>query len=208
MTVKRAWLAVGIAVLVSQAGHLLAYQLRFGAAAQAIQSSGAHVYFPGLVRASLGAAAALVLAGVFVVGLARLLSGRAIRPDSAPPFLRLCAAMFTIQLACFAGQEVVEALFVGAPAASVADLLLWGTLGQLPAAVMAAAGLRWLMARFETAVTEIRVALASIPIQPFLPGVEIPVWAHTDRAWFLRSAAGASLAKRGPPSCVRQLELN
>src|ERR1700687_315177 len=146
MPVRRACLPAGIAILGSQAGHLLAYQLRFGAAAQAIQSSGPHVYFPGLVRASLGAAAALVLGGVFVVGLARLLSGRLIRPDSTPPFLRLFAAMFTIQLAWFAGQEVVEALVAGAPVASVADLLLWGTLGQLPAALGAAAGLRLRMA--------------------------------------------------------------
>ena|ERR1700682_922882 len=208
MTVKRAWLAVGIAVLGSQAGHLLAYQLRFGAAAQQIQSSGTHLYFPGLVRASLGVAAALVLTGVFVVGLARILSGRSIRADSTPPFLRLFAAMFTIQLACFAAQEVVEALFVGAPVSSVADLLLWGMLGQLPVALVAAAGLRWLLARFETAIAEIRIALATIPTH-VLPGIAIPgIWAHTDRAWILRSAAGASLAKRGPPSCVRQLELN
>jgi uncharacterized membrane protein YjfL (UPF0719 family) len=209
MSVKRAWLAVGIAVLGSQAGHLLAYQLRFGAAAQAIQSSGPHVYFPGLVRASLGVAAALVLTGVFVVGLARMLSGRAIRPDSAPSFLRICAAMFTIQLVCFAGQEVVEALFVGAPVASVADLLLWGTLGQLPVALVAAAGLRWLLARFETAIAEVRIALASIPTQLVLPGISFPrIWGQTDRAWILGSVAGASLAKRGPPSCVRQLELD
>ena len=208
MTVKRAWLAVGIAILGSQAGHLLAYQLRFGAAAQAIQSSGPHVYFPGLVRASLGAAAALVLGGVFVVGLARLLSGRLIRPDSTPPFLRLFAAMFTIQLAWFAGQEVVEALVAGAPVASVADLLLWGTLGQLPVALVAAAGLRWLMARLEAALTQIRIALTSITRQVPSTWIAIPIWGHSGQAWILRSALGASLAKRGPPSYVRQLELN
>jgi hypothetical protein len=208
MTAKRVWSAVAVAVLAAQAGHLLAYQLRFGAAAQLIQSSGAHVYFPGLVRASLGVAAALILCGVFVVGLARALSGRSIRPNSTPPFLRLLAAVFTIQLAWFAGQEVVEALVVGAPVASVADLLLWGTLGQLPVAVVAAAGLRWLLARFEAAITAIRIALASIPRRLFSPGIAIPVWGDTDRSVVLRSAAGASLAKRGPPSFARQLELN
>jgi len=200
MTVKRVWLAIGLAVLASQAGHLLAYQLRFGAAAQQIQSSGAHLYFPGLVRASLGVAAMLILSGIFVVGLARILSGRPIRPDSTPPFLRLFAAMFTLQLAWFAGQEVVEALVAGAPVASAADLLLWGTLGQLPVALVAAAGLQWLLARVEAAITEIRIALASIPSQLFSPGIAIPIWIHAGRAWILRSAAGASLAKRGPPS--------
>jgi hypothetical protein len=203
MTVKRAWSAVGVAILAAQAGHLLAYQLRFGAAAQQIQSSGAHMYFPGLIRASLGMAATLILSGVFVVGLARILSGRPIRPDSTPPFFRLFAVMFTIQLAWFAGQEVVEALVAGAPVASVADLLLWGTLGQLPVAVVAAAGLRWLLARFEAAVTEIRIALATIPTQLFSHAIAIPIWGHTDGASIHRSAAGASLAKRGPPSSVR-----
>ena len=203
MTAKRVWLALGFAVIASQAGHLLAYELRFGAAAQQIQASGAHVYFPGVVRASLGAAAALVLVGAFVVGLARLLRGRSIRPESTPPFLRLFAAMFTIQLAWFAGQEVVEALVAGAPTGSAADLLLWGMLGQLPVALVAAAGLRWLLARFEAAVTEIRIALATIPSQFFSPGIAIPTWGRADRALMLRSAVGASLAKRGPPSSVR-----
>ena len=203
MTAKRVWLAIGLAVLASQAGHLLAYQLRFGSGAQQIQSSGAHLYFPGLLRASLGVAAMLILSGVFVVGLARILSGRPIRADSTPPFLRLFAAMFTLQLAWFAGQEVVEALVAGAPVASAADLLLWGTLGQLPVALVAAAGVRWLLARVEAAITEIRIALASIPSQLFSPGIAIPVWIHAGRAWILRSAVGASLAKRGPPSSLR-----
>jgi hypothetical protein len=202
MTAKRVWSAVAVAVLAAQAGHLLAYQLRFGAAAQQIQTSGAHVYFPGLVRASLGIAAALILSGVFVVGLARVLSGRSIRPDSTPPFLRLLAVMFTMQLTWFAGQEVSEALVAGAPVASVADILLWGTLGQLPVAVVAAAGLRWLLARFDAAVTEIRIALATIPTQLAAP-LSIAFWHHAQRDVVLRSAVGASLAKRGPPSSVR-----
>ena len=208
MTAKRVWLAIGMAVIASQAGHLLAYQLRFGAAAQQIQSSGAHVYFPGLVRASLGVAAALILSGVFVVGLARILSGRSLRVDSTPPFFRLFAAMFTMQLAWFAGQEAVEALVAGAPVGSAAEVLLWGTLGQLPVALMGAAGLRWLLARFEAAITEICIGLTSIPRQLFSPGIAIPVWGYTDRALTLKSVAGASLAKRGPPSLVHQLDLN
>jgi hypothetical protein len=203
MTAKRVWSGLAIAVLAAQAGHLLAYQLRFGAAASTIQSSGAHVYFPGLVRASLGVAATLILVGIFVVGLARLLSGRFTRADSAPPFLRLFAAMFTIQLAWFAGQEAIEALVAGAPVASAADLLLWGTLGQLPVAAVAAAGLRWLLSRFDGSVTEIRLALANVPGHLVSPGIAILVWSHTDKPRLLRSACGASLAKRGPPSFVR-----
>ncbi|GAC1508949.1 MAG: hypothetical protein NVS1B3_10580 [Candidatus Dormibacteraceae bacterium] len=203
MTVKRAWFAVGVAVLAAQAGHLLAYQLRFGAAAQPFQSSGAHAYFPGVVRASLGVTAALILTGLFVVGLARLLSGRAIRPGSAPPFLRLFAALYTAQLAWFAGQEVVESLVAGTQAGSVVDLLLWGTLSQLPVALVAAAGLRWLFARFETAVAEIRIALARLPAPLSAARVAILVWSRAELDVVVRWMAGASLTKRGPPSLLR-----
>jgi hypothetical protein len=111
--------------------------------------------------------------------------------------------MFTIQLAWFAGQEAVEALVAGAPVASVADLLLWGTLSQLPVAVVAAAGLRWLLARFEAAIAEIRIGLVSPPRHLALAGLAIPAWGHTDPVWVLRSVASASLAKRGPPSLRR-----
>ena len=203
MTVRRAWLAVGVAVVAAQAGHLLAYQLRFGAAAVQIQSSGAHVYFPGLVRATLGTTAALILSILFVIGLARWLGGRWIRPGSPPPFLRLVAVMFTVQLAWFAGQEVGEALLAVAPVDSVANLLLWGSVGQLPVAVVAAASLRWLLARFESAISEIRVALSVLPARVSPPAVAVLIAGPTDRALLLRSVAGASLAKRGPPSSMR-----
>ena len=54
---KKALAIVGLGALGSQAGHLLAYQLRFGAAAQQVQSSGAHSYFPLLAKTALGVAA-------------------------------------------------------------------------------------------------------------------------------------------------------
>jgi hypothetical protein len=207
---RRAWLAVlGMAMLGSQAGHLLAYEVRFGAAATQIQSSGAHAYFPGVVRTSLGVSAALVLAGLFLVGLARILSGRSVRSDSAPNLLRLVAVLYTLQLAWFAGQEVGEALLAGVPVDSVAHLLLWGTLGQLPVAVIAAASLRWLVARFEAAITEIRVALAAVS-KPLSPrrAIAVSVWRHDNPALMLRSVAGASLAKRGPPSSLLLISSN
>ena len=203
MTFKRAGLVFGTAVVAAQAGHLLAYQLRFGAAAVQIQSSGAHVYFPGLVRATLGISAALILSLLFVIGLARWLSGRSTRHGSAPALRRLVAMLFTTQLAWFAGQEAIEALVAGAPVPSVANLLLWGSLGQLPVAVVAAAALRWLLARFEAAIAEIRIAPAQIPGQLYSPGIAIQFAGHTDRAPFIRSVVGPSLAKRGPPSYLR-----
>ena len=203
MNTKRAWTVLGLGVLGAQAGHLLVYQVRFGAAAQQVQSSGVHVYFPGAVRTSVGIVAALALAALFMIGLARILSGRSIKPDSTPHYARLVATLFTVQLLFFAMQEVGEALVGGAPVVSVAHLLLWGTLGQLPVALIAAAGLRWILARFESAVQEIRIALAAVP-PPVAPiAVAAPAWSQADRNLSLRPAAGASLAKRGPPSSLR-----
>ena len=203
MTIKRAWIVLGCGLLGAQAGHLIAYQVRLGAAAQQVQSSGAHAYFPGAVRTSLGMAAGLALVGLFVVGLARILSGRPIRRGSAPHYLRLVAALFTVQFLFFAAQEMGEALVGGTPGVSVANLLLWGTLGQLPVAIIAAAGLRWLLTRFDSAVLEIRIALAAVPAPVASLAVVASALGQVDRNLVLRSVAGASLAKRGPPSLLR-----
>jgi hypothetical protein len=194
---------LGAGLIGSQAGHLIAYQVRFGAAAQQLQSSGAHAYFPTTLRAGFGVAAILVLAAGFVIGLARVLSGRSIQRNSSPDYLRLVAVLYTIQLGMFAGQEVGEALAAGTPVDSAAHLLLWGTLGQLPAALVAAAGLRWLLARFERAITQIRIALASIPRQVSPAAVVVPLWARPDGNGRLKPSTCASVAKRGPPSLVR-----
>src|SRR5260221_7933422 len=136
---------VGVGILGSQAGHLLTYQLVFGSAAQHLQSSGSHAYFPLLAKTALGAIAAAVLAGMFVIGLSRVLSSRQrVAQPSDSSFVQLVAALFTIQLACFISQEVVEGMASGTGSASAPYLLLWGTLGQLPVAAVAAMGLRWL----------------------------------------------------------------
>lgn len=205
VTARRTWLLLlALGVLSSQAGHLLAYQLRFGATAQQVQSTGAHAYFPSLAKTGLGLVAAAVLAALLVVGLARVLVGRTpVRDHSGPSCVSLVAALYTLQLACFAGQEVVEAAMAGAPADSAAHLLLWGTLGQLPVAAVAALAMRWLMLRFESAVSEIRIALADLsPVRGQVQFVLIPVWRLSNGA-LLSSVAGPSLVKRGPPSSVR-----
>jgi hypothetical protein len=202
VTGRRALAVLGVGLLGSQAGHLLAYQVRFGAAAQQLQASGAHAYFPTLVRAGLGLAAAGLLGVLIVVGLARVLGGRSMRRSSAPPYLRLAAVLFSIQLVSFAGQEVGEALAAGLPVDSAADLLLWGTLGQLPVALAAAGGLRWLLARFEAAVAQIRIAF-SVPRQISPVAMAVSVWAGLDAHRALKPAAHRSLAKRAPPSSLR-----
>ena len=194
---------LGVAIAGSQAGHLLAYQLRFGAAAQQVQSSGAHSYFPLLARTSLGIAAIVLLASLLLIGLARVLVGRtSVRATSTTSFVGLLAALFTIQLACFVSQEIGEALISRAPLASPADLLLWGALGQLPVSAIAATALGWLLTRFEAAVDEIRKVIAVRQPAPVRSAVAVPVWAEADAIFLLSGVAGASLSKRGPPSSL------
>jgi len=205
VTAKRAWPAVlGLAALGSQAGHLLAYQLRFGAAAQHVQSTGAHGYFPLMAKTSLGAVGAALVACLLLIGLARVLTGRASsRTAAGPPYLGLLAILFTIQLACFVGQEIGEALLAGAPVDSAPHLVLWGTLGQLPVAALAAVALGWLARRYESAVSDIRALLNARPWSIPLANVALPVWVTPAGAFLLSQVAGASLAKRGPPISSR-----
>jgi hypothetical protein len=205
VTAKRTWPAVlGLAALGSQAGHLLAYQLRFGAAAQHVQSTGAHGYFPLMAKTSLGAVGAALVACLLLIGLARVLTGRASsRTAAGPPYLGLLAILFTTQLACFVGQEIGEALLAGAPVDSAPHLVLWGTLGQLPVAALAAVALGWLARRYESAVSDIRALLNARPSSIPLAAVALPVWVTPARTFLLSQVAGASLAKRGPPISSR-----
>jgi len=196
-------LVAAIAISGSQAGHLLAYQVRFGAAARSLQSTGAHGYFPSVVKAAVGVACVLALTGLFAIGLARMVSGRPVRRDSAPQYLRLLAALYTLQLTVFAGQEVAEALAAGLPVGSAADLLLWGTLGQLPVALVAAAALRWLLLRFDSAVSIIGVALAAGPSRTHPAGTSVMVWPAPEPNPFFATVAGQSPAERGPPPSLR-----
>jgi hypothetical protein len=219
VTGKRTWRAVfGLALLGSQAGHLLAYQLRFGAVAQQVQSSGAHAYFPVLAKTTLGVIAAALLAGLFLIGLARVLTRRpaarttlprpvqgrgAVNTFATPSYLGLLAILFTVQLACFVGQEVGEAMVAGLPVDSAPHLVLWATLGQLPVAAMGAIALGWLARRYESAVDDLRAVLGTRRTPAALVEAAIPVWVTPPPALLLSQVAGASLGKRGPPSSSR-----
>jgi hypothetical protein len=206
VTAKRTWPAVfGLAALGSQAGHLLAYQLRFGAAAQHVQSTGAHGYFPLLAKTSLGVVGAAVVAGLLLIGLARVLTGRpSSRAVGGPSYVGLLAVLFTVQLACFVGQEVGEAMLAGSPVDSAPHLLLWGTLGQLPVAALAAVALGWLARRYESAVNDVRSKLSARPTSLPLAAHAIPLWVTPARALLQSQVVGASLAKRGPPASPRR----
>ncbi len=203
MSGKRPFLTViGLGLLASQAGHLLAYQVRFGAAAVQVQSTGLHSYFPTLARTSLGLAAGVLLAALLLVALARVLTGREVPGRSRPSYIRLLAALFTIQLAAFAAQEVGEALVAGAQVASAPLLLLWGTLGQLPVAALAALALRWLATRVEAAVGSINEIVRSVRPRPAPALLTVPVYATPHRALLTSRVAATSVARRGPPSLL------
>jgi hypothetical protein len=194
---------LGLGLAASQAGHLVAFQLRFGPAAQTLQSSGSHAYFPMVAKTTLGVMAATLVAAMFVIGLARMLSGRSLtRTRGRFGYIELLAALFTIQLACFVTQEVGEAIFSGVAVDSAPHLLLWGTLGQLPVAAIAALALGWLWTRFESAVDELRAVLTVAPGPMRQIAVTVGIWPDPDRAHLLSQVAG-SLGKRGPPSSLR-----
>jgi hypothetical protein len=194
---------LGLGLLGSQAGHLIAYQIRFGAAAQQIQSSGAHAYFPMVAKTALGAAAAALIGALVLVGLARILGGRRMRSTTEPSYVSVLAFLFSIQLAAFAAQEIAEAVVAGSTMRSAPDLMLWGTLGQLPIAAIGALAFRWLSARVVAAVGVLRDVVGAIVPLPLSPPVTIPFYAASDQAVFLSRVARSHLAKRGPPSSSR-----
>lgn len=48
----------------------------------------------------------------------------------------------------------------------LADLMRWGSLGQVPVAIVAGAALSWLSMHFEAAVEEVRTPAPAIPLSP------------------------------------------
>jgi len=197
VTARRALAVLGIGIAGAQAGHLLAYELRFGVAAPALQSTGAHAYFPALAKTGVGLAALALLSSLLVVAAARIVAGRRVQPGTSPSFVRLLAVLYTIQLACFAGQETAEALLGGTHASSAPLLILWGTAGQLPVAVAAALALRWLDLRLEPALAVLRLGAA--PAGRCVPvAIAWRSWRFSPGLAPLRVIACSYL--RGPPS--------
>jgi len=194
---RLALLVVIFGVLGSQAGHLLAYELRFGGAAAQLQSTGAHAYFPTVAKTGLGIVSLATLAGLVLVGIARVAAGRAVPQVSSPSFMRVLASTYTLQLAIFGVQETLEAVLGGGHPGSAPLLLLWGAFGQLPVAIAAALALRWLLVRVRPALSALRlgpvyqwiveaVAIAPRPVATADAIVTIQVWERS--------------GVRGPPS--------
>ena len=185
---------LGVGILGSQAGHLLVYQLRFGAAAQQVQSSGAHAYFPAIAKTVLGAAAATLIAALLVIALARIL-GKRVEGDSTPPYPATLAVLFTAQLAIYAAQETAESALTGGPSM----LLLWGTLGQLPVAAVGALALRWLLVRLRPALAQLLSGYApAFQLLPYAAAIVLVPVAATTASTF--GVPTSSINRRGPPS--------
>jgi hypothetical protein len=189
--------------LLAQAGHLIAYQIEFGATAQAVQSQGAHSYFPGFAKTSLGIVAVLVLGSLLLIGAARLLPGRPLVVISrGPSYISLLAILFTVQLACFIAQETTESLAAGEAVPSALNLIFLGSAGQLPVAILAALALKWLAIRVEAAVLTLRAEPAvrlsvGAAILQLIPLPELaPVSA-------LAGSCPTVYIKRGPPAILR-----
>ena len=189
---------MGLALAGAQAGHLIAYRVRFGAAAQQLQSSGAHAYFPAEVKTALGVAALALLASLLLIAIARAAArGVRVRTVESPSYLSLLAALFTVQLTCFVAQEVAESVVAGAPADSAATLILWGTIGQLPAAALLAAALKWLWSRVEQAIGQLReVAPAWRPTLVSAPVAFVRIRSEDAARW---TASRSPQSRRGPP---------
>src|SRR5438105_3633657 len=195
------WKAVPAAALAgSQLGHLFVYALRLGPEGLAAVGSGAHGYFPALATAVAGIGGGAFMGVLVVLGAARILAARggSARVLERPPILDLLAVLFAAQLFLFAGQETAEALLTGRPAPTAADLLLWGTLGQLPIAALAALALSWLTASFRRALEDLTHARASAQVSS---SVRITPLAAPPRAPALVVAwsPGHRLPRRGPP---------
>lgn len=202
-------LALPLAVLAaSQAGHLLAWQLRHGPAALPALSAGAHGYVPAVTTIAFGLAGTAVLAALCVVALARMVRFETVhvrgltRRLRRTPALDMAAFLFTLQLTIYVVQETAEAAWVGYPRPSVADLLLWGSLGQLPIALVAGAALSWLSVRLEVAVAELRTGIRALPLssQPALPVVRL--WVPPDRVMLPVGVSGGAFTVRGPPRTI------
>jgi len=203
-TTRLRWLAVpAVGLASSQLGHLVAYQARYGRDALRQQSVGDHLYFPAVAGSFAALLAAALIAGLLALGAARLLLGRrrGLRSASRAPLLDLVAVLFTFQLGVFLVQEVGEALLTGLTPDAPPMLFLWGSLGQLPVALLAALALSWLSARLEAAIEELGARLRAAPRRPPVPAGRRPQ--PPPDANPLLVAAPVVFRKRGPPDLLR-----
>ena len=176
---------------------MLVYALVYGPVAMQVQSTGAHGYFPALVKTAFGLTAAFLLLALAALGLAKVLAGRPLPEVPGPGFGRLVAMLFCLQLTFFFVQESVE-MAAGAPPTSAPALLLWGSLGQLPVAVLAALVLRWIAVRVGPAVASLlRPIGGAIRLTAYVIAVGARPLAVEAAPSF--ETLSLTLTRRGPP---------
>jgi hypothetical protein len=193
------WWLLATAVIGSQAGHLIAYQLRFGHSAMQLQSSGAHEYFLASAKIGLGLAALGLLGVLLLVGLGRVMSGRRLAADAPAPFVRTLAAVYTIQLACYVVQETAEGMAGSGGPGSASSLMLWGAIGQLPVALAVTIALRWLGARVSPALEAVGRVAATIALQELVCAVSEPRRRLATVEAASCDVLAAGFSRRGPP---------
>lgn len=190
----------------SQLGHALVYYARFGLDAGSRQSHGIHSYLPTLAGVLSAGIGVLLMVSLLVLAAARSLGPRQAvhRRRATLRFSDLLPALFVVQLVIFGCQETIESLVVGAHLPSALELLIWGTLGQLPAAAIGSGILAWLLSRLEAAWIDLLGGLAPAIREPPLPAK--PSSPRPDPAATLRlaSAFPSAFRKRGPPLCSVQ----
>jgi hypothetical protein len=203
---KLRFVAVPVAILAgSQLGHAIAYYARFGLEAGGRQSqAGVHSYLPTLVGVLSGALGVLLMTGLLLVAAARSLGPQQVghRRRATLRFSDLLPALFAAQLVVFAGQETIESIAAGGGhLPSAIELLFWGTLGQLPAAAIAAGVLAWLLTRVEAAWTVLLQGAAAALGGPATPTIVALLGPAPAAALRLASACPSAFRKRGPPLC-------
>lgn len=78
-------------------------------------------------------------------------------------------------------------------------MLLWGSLGQLPVAMVCGAALKWLGTRFEAAVEELKAAASPLPLSARPAERPVRAWTPPARHALLAQLVGGALTERGPP---------
>ena len=136
---RRVLLVVGLAVPLTEVGHLIGYGLR-------VPQDGAHGYFPNALQAAGALVGAGLLGALGVLILARFLAGEVSRRKPWS-FALLFSGLLFAQMGVFLVQEGLEA-----HAVPVLATVASGLLGQQPVALLAALALRWLSARLGPAI--------------------------------------------------------
>jgi len=194
--------AVALAFPLSQLGHQVAYLVRYGTDGLAYQSRSVHAYFPDMIKASGALLGLLALAVVLVLGAARVVrggrsAGTAATMRRGVSCREALAFLLCIQLQLFLTQEIMEMVAAGQHVGLLDLPVLWGLVGQLPVALLAALAVSWLSGRLVAAVRELR--LARSPRRRERPVLLVQVWVEPARAALLSATAPATLGKRGPP---------